>query len=51
MLIHHTDCGMPTLSDDEFRRQVQGDSARIARDVAARLRNRGADPDLMRPPA
>src|SRR5213079_1681247 len=23
MLIHHTDCGMLTFSDDEFRRQVQ----------------------------
>src|SRR5437763_12913975 len=25
MLIHHTDCGMLTFSDDEFRRQVQDD--------------------------
>jgi carbonic anhydrase len=25
MLIHHTDCGMLTFSDDEFRRQVQHD--------------------------
>src|SRR3989440_5489380 len=23
MLIHHSDCGMLTFSDDEFRRQVQ----------------------------
>jgi carbonic anhydrase len=23
MLIHHTDCGMLTFSDDEFRRQLQ----------------------------
>ena len=23
MLIHHTDCGMLTFSDDEFRRQIQ----------------------------
>jgi carbonic anhydrase len=23
MLVHHTDCGMLTFSDDEFRRQVQ----------------------------
>ena len=26
MLIHHTDCGMLTFSDDEFRRQVQDDT-------------------------
>jgi carbonic anhydrase len=26
MLIHHTDCGMLTFSDDEFRRQVQRDT-------------------------
>ena len=26
MLIHHTDCGMLTFSDDEFRRQVQTDT-------------------------
>lgn len=26
MLIHHTDCGMLTFSDDEFRRQVQEDT-------------------------
>jgi carbonic anhydrase len=26
MLIHHTDCGMLTFSDDEFRRQVQQDT-------------------------
>jgi carbonic anhydrase len=26
ILIHHTDCGMLTFSDDEFRRQVQGDT-------------------------
>jgi carbonic anhydrase len=26
MLIHHTDCGMLTFSDDDFRRQVQGDT-------------------------
>jgi carbonic anhydrase len=25
ILIHHTDCGMLTFSDDEFRRQVQDD--------------------------
>jgi carbonic anhydrase len=25
MLIHHTDCGMLTFGDDEFRRQVQDD--------------------------
>src|SRR5438552_14820190 len=26
MLIHHTDCGMLTFSDDEFRRGVQDDT-------------------------
>jgi len=26
MLIHHTDCGMLTFSDDDFRRQVQQDT-------------------------
>jgi carbonic anhydrase len=26
MLIHHTDCGMLTFGDDEFRRQVQADT-------------------------
>ena len=26
MLIHHTDCGMPTCGDDEFRRQVAEDT-------------------------
>src|SRR5207237_1613257 len=26
MLIHHTDCGMLTFVDDEFRRQVQEDT-------------------------
>jgi carbonic anhydrase len=26
MLIHHSDCGMLTFSDDEFRRQVQQDT-------------------------
>jgi carbonic anhydrase len=26
MLIHHTDCGMLTFSDDDFRRQVQEDT-------------------------
>src|SRR5919202_1006404 len=26
MLIHHSDCGMLTFSDDEFRRQVQADT-------------------------
>jgi carbonic anhydrase len=26
MLIHHTDCGMLTFSDDEFRRQVEHDT-------------------------
>src|SRR6266702_4199612 len=26
MLIHHTDCGMLTFGDDEFRRQVQEDT-------------------------
>ena len=26
MLIHHTDCGMLTFSDDDFRRQVQDDT-------------------------
>jgi carbonic anhydrase len=26
LLIHHTDCGMLTFSDDEFRRQVQHDT-------------------------
>src|SRR5919112_4507210 len=25
MLIHHTDCGMLTFGDDDFRRQVQDD--------------------------
>ena len=26
MLIHHTDCGMLTFRDDEFRREVQNDT-------------------------
>ena len=26
MLIHHTDCGMLTFEDDDFRRQVQDDT-------------------------
>jgi len=26
ILIHHTDCGMLTFSDDEFRRQIQRDT-------------------------
>ena len=26
MLIHHTDCGMLTFSDDEFRRQIQDET-------------------------
>jgi carbonic anhydrase len=26
MLIHHTDCGMLTFSDDDFRRQVQAET-------------------------
>src|SRR5713101_3355881 len=26
MLIHHTDCGMLTFADDDFRRQVQRDT-------------------------
>jgi carbonic anhydrase len=26
MLIHHTDCGMLTFADDDFRRQVQDDT-------------------------
>jgi len=26
MLIHHTDCGMLTFKDDEFRRQVQDET-------------------------
>jgi carbonic anhydrase len=26
MLIHHTDCGMLTFSDDEFRRQVEDET-------------------------
>ena len=26
MLIHHTDCGMLTFGDDDFRRQVQDDT-------------------------
>ncbi len=26
MLIHHTDCGMLTFADDEFRRQVQDET-------------------------
>ena len=26
MVIHHTDCGMLTFSDDEFRRQIQDDT-------------------------
>jgi carbonic anhydrase len=26
MLIHHTDCGMLTFTDDEFRRQVEEDT-------------------------
>jgi carbonic anhydrase len=26
ILIHHTDCGMLTFGDDEFRRQIQGET-------------------------
>jgi carbonic anhydrase len=26
ILIHHTDCGMLTFTDDEFRRSIQGDT-------------------------
>ena len=26
ILIHHTDCGMLTFQDDEFRRQIQADT-------------------------
>ena len=26
MLIHHTDCGMLTFTDDEFRRQIQNET-------------------------
>jgi carbonic anhydrase len=26
VLIHHTDCGMLTFSDDDFRRQIQEDT-------------------------
>jgi carbonic anhydrase len=26
MLIHHTDCGMLTFGDDDFRRQLQDDT-------------------------
>ena len=26
ILIHHTDCGMVTFSDDEFRRQIEADT-------------------------
>src|SRR5437588_12981239 len=26
MLVHHTDCGMLTFGDDDFRRQVQRDT-------------------------
>src|SRR5205823_9350981 len=26
ILIHHTDCGMLTFSDDEFRRQIQSET-------------------------
>jgi carbonic anhydrase len=26
ILIHHTDCGMLTFNDDEFRRQIQEDT-------------------------
>jgi carbonic anhydrase len=26
MLIHHTDCGMLTFTDDDFRRQIQADT-------------------------
>ncbi len=26
MVIHHTDCGMLTFGDDEFRRQIQEDT-------------------------
>lgn len=26
MLIHHTDCGMLTFTDDEFKAQVQADT-------------------------
>ncbi len=26
MLIHHTDCGMLTFRDDDFRRQIQNDT-------------------------
>jgi carbonic anhydrase len=33
MLIHHTDCGMQTLTDDGFRAELQG-SDRVARAFA-----------------
>jgi carbonic anhydrase len=26
VLLHHTDCGMQTFSDDEFRREIQADT-------------------------
>jgi carbonic anhydrase len=26
MVIHHTDCGMLTFSDDDFKRQIQDDT-------------------------
>ena len=26
ILIHHTDCGMLTFTDDEFKRQIQGET-------------------------
>jgi carbonic anhydrase len=26
ILIHHTDCGMLTFTDDDFRRQIEGDT-------------------------
>ena len=31
ILIHHTDCGMLTFTDDDFKRQIQDDTGHQAR--------------------
>jgi carbonic anhydrase len=31
ILIHHTDCGMLTFKDDDFRRQIQQDTGMVER--------------------
>ena len=44
ILIHHTDCGMPTFSDDDFRSSVEKDTGHSPR-VAGRGPLPGLDAD------